>query len=314
VRRVYPGRPAGSPAVVLALHPRPWPSLQVAGLVDHQHRIRVAGMSGATILEVPDQARPSVAPGARRRAGGSRSPGSAGGHQGSSETGSLPSLAHRDTVLGDTCKRSATSAGWRYRGPSGTALPLGWAATAHPFVRRTRMRCRARRGARVRPVTTAGPGASDAAGAPLLRAGRTGRSWRPTQLPAIVCLGCSACLLPKSIPELPGTDPTVVNFASCIPTVRGSCDLLGDLEQQPEATVTSAFVMLMGSPAAMEAAAAQGSHRGQPNELAFLDGAERPALTFLPHRAFRTCPAERPDERRVPYASPVAIHLPVPQS
>jgi hypothetical protein len=52
-----------------------------------------------------------------------------------------------------------------------------------------------------------------------------------------------------------------------------------------------------------------------PNELAFLDGAERPALTFLPHRAFRTCPAGRPDERRVPYASPVAIHLlPVPQS
>jgi hypothetical protein len=49
----------------------------------------------------------------------------------------------------------------------------------------------------------------------------------------------------------------VVNFASCIPTVRGSCDLLGDLEQQPEATVTSAFVMLLGSPAAMEAAAAR---------------------------------------------------------
>jgi hypothetical protein len=89
---------------------------------------------------------------------------------------------------------------------------------------------------------------------------------------------------------------------------------LGDLEQQPEAIVTSAFVMLLGSPAVMEAAAARGSHRGQPNELAFLDGAERPALTFLPHRAFRTCPAERPDERRVPYASPVAIHLPVPQS
>jgi hypothetical protein len=58
-------------------------------------------------------------------------------------------------------------------------------------------------------------------------------------------------------PGAPRTDPTVVNFASCIPTVRGSCDLLGDLEQQPEATVTSAFVMLMGSPAAMEAAAAR---------------------------------------------------------
>jgi hypothetical protein len=39
---------------------------------------------------------------------------------------------------------------------------------------------------------------------------------------------------------------------------------LGDLEQQPEAIVTSAFVMLLGSPAAMEAAAARGSHRGQP--------------------------------------------------
>jgi hypothetical protein len=39
---------------------------------------------------------------------------------------------------------------------------------------------------------------------------------------------------------------------------------LGDLEQQPEAIVTGAFVMLLGSPAAMEAAAARGSHRGQP--------------------------------------------------
>jgi hypothetical protein len=68
----------------------------------------------------------------------------------------------------------------------------------------------------------------------------------------------------KSSLELPRTDPTVVNFASCTPTVRGSCDLLGDLEQQPEAIVTGAFVMLLGSPAVMEAAAARGSDRGQP--------------------------------------------------
>jgi hypothetical protein len=50
-------------------------------------------------------------------------------------------------------------------------------------------------------------------------------------------------------------------FASCIPIVCGSCDLLGNLEQQPEATVTSAFVMLMGWPAAMEAAAAREAPR-----------------------------------------------------
>jgi hypothetical protein len=47
----------------------------------------------------------------------------------------------------------------------------------------------------------------------------------------------------------------LVNFASCMPTVRGASDLLGDLEQQPAAAVTGVFVMLLGSPAAMEAAA-----------------------------------------------------------
>jgi hypothetical protein len=47
--------------------------------------------------------------------------------------GSLPSLAQRDTVLGDTDSRSATSAARRYRGRSGAVLLLGWAATAHPF-------------------------------------------------------------------------------------------------------------------------------------------------------------------------------------
>ena len=57
--------------------------------------------------------------------------------------------------------------------------------------------------------------------------------------------------------EYAPTDPTFGELASCISLVRGSCDLLGDLEQQPEATVTSAFVMLFGSPAAMEAAAAR---------------------------------------------------------
>ena len=50
-------------------------------------------------------------------------------------------------------------------------------------------------------------------------------------------------------------DPTLVNFASCLPTVRGLCELLGDLEQQPAAAVTGVFVMVLGSPAAMEAAA-----------------------------------------------------------
>jgi hypothetical protein len=59
------------------------------------------------------------------------------------------------------------------------------------------------------------------------------------------------------------TDPTFGEPASCIPIVRGSCDLLGDLEQQPEATVTSAFVMLMGSPAAMEAAAREATAASQ---------------------------------------------------
>jgi hypothetical protein len=39
--------------------------------------------------------------------------------------------------------------------------------------------------------------------------------------------------------------------------VRGSCDLLGDLEQQPAAGCHGCFVMLLGSPAAMEAAAAR---------------------------------------------------------
>ena len=42
-----------------------------------------------------------------------------------------------------------------------------------------------------------------------------------------------------------------------MPTIRrGLCDLLGDLEQQPAAAVTGVFVMLLGSPAAMEGAAA----------------------------------------------------------
>jgi hypothetical protein len=85
----------------------------------------------------------------------------------------------------------------------------------------------------------------------------TGRACRPTPLPAIVCLGCFSVSATQSSLELPRTDPTVVNFTSCIPTVRGSCDLLGDLEQQPEATITGAFVMLLGSPAAIEAAAAR---------------------------------------------------------
>src|SRR5215218_4803092 len=56
---------------------------------------------------------------------------------------SLPSLAQRDTVLGDTCRMSATSAVWRYLGVSGAALPLGWAATAHPFRAANPMVCRA---------------------------------------------------------------------------------------------------------------------------------------------------------------------------
>jgi hypothetical protein len=42
-------------------------------------------------------------------------------------------VAQRDTVLGDTCKMSATSVVRRQRGSSGAALPPGWAATAHPF-------------------------------------------------------------------------------------------------------------------------------------------------------------------------------------
>jgi hypothetical protein len=76
--------------------------------------------------------RPSAAPGARRRAGGSRSPGSAGGHQGSSGTGACPpwpiaprSWRHMQDVghLG----------GMEIPGPSGAALPLGGAATAYPF-------------------------------------------------------------------------------------------------------------------------------------------------------------------------------------
>jgi hypothetical protein len=59
----------------------------------------------------------------------------------------------------------------------------------------------------------------------------------------------------SSMLEHPRTDPTLVNFASCLPTVRGLCELLGDLEQQPAAAVTGVFVMVLGSPAAMEAAA-----------------------------------------------------------
>jgi hypothetical protein len=90
--------------------------------------------------------------------------------------------------LGRPCKMSATSAGWRYRGPSGAALPLGGAATAHPSAD---------------PDGGAGPGVEQefvrsrqqgAAPAMLLAAtlsgaGRTGRACRPTRLPAIVCLG-----------------------------------------------------------------------------------------------------------------------------
>jgi hypothetical protein len=54
-----------------------------------------------------------------------------------------------------------------------------------------------------------------------------------------------------------------------------------------------------------------------PDELAFLDGAIRPALTLTPHRGVQDMSGRTaaPDEWRVPYATPVAIHLlPAPQS
>jgi hypothetical protein len=84
---------------------------------------------------------------------------------------------------------------------------------------------------------------------------RAGRACRPTQLFARVCLGRFSVSASWSMLEHPRTDPTLVNLASCLPTVRGLCELLGDLEQQPAAAVTGVFVMLLGSPAAVEAAA-----------------------------------------------------------
>src|SRR5215211_6802723 len=48
--------------------------------------------------------------------------------------GSLPSLAQRETVWGDTCRISATSAVSRKLGLSIVALPWRLAATVRPFV------------------------------------------------------------------------------------------------------------------------------------------------------------------------------------
>ena len=72
----------------------------------------------------------------------------------------------------------------------GAALPLGWVATAHPFRAAGPMAVPGPDLDRVfvRPEGEAGVAAARLA-VTLLRAGPTGRSCRPTQLPAIVRLG-----------------------------------------------------------------------------------------------------------------------------